>query len=146
MSEGVVRVLDYMRGLIDGANPIVVMMTSMLALASLPVVMSWLMSSSSGKRMEDQGGEEKEQGEGTKEASHAGNLTKEELKGYTGKDESKPLLVAIRGKIYDVSPVSQPLPFGDFFLSSLAHTDRERETERANEQTNQASKSCPSTP
>ncbi|QDZ21894.1 cytochrome b5-like steroid-binding protein [Chloropicon primus] len=104
MSEGVVRVLDYMRGLIDGANPIVVMMTSMLALASLPVVMSWLMSSSSGKRMEDQGGEEKEQGEGTKEASHAGNLTKEELKGYTGKDESKPLLVAIRGKIYDVSP------------------------------------------
>ena len=104
MSEGVVRVLDYMRGLIVGANPIVVMMTSMLALASLPVVMSWLTSSSSGKRKEGQGGEEKEQE--TKEASFAGNLTKEELKGYTGKDETKPLLVGIRGKIYDVSPVS----------------------------------------
>ncbi|PHT98798.1 Membrane steroid-binding protein 2 [Capsicum chinense] len=34
---------------------------------------------------------------------HLGDMTKEELRAYNGSDSEKPLLMAIKGKIYDVS-------------------------------------------
>jgi membrane-associated progesterone receptor component len=52
-------------------------------------------------------GEKEEEGEAKKVPSHYGNLTKDQLKAYTGKDESKPLLVGINGKIYDVTSGSE---------------------------------------
>ncbi|XP_009800195.1 membrane steroid-binding protein 2 [Nicotiana tabacum] len=38
-----------------------------------------------------------------REPLHLGDLTEEELKAYNGSDSQKPLLIAIRGQIYDVS-------------------------------------------
>ena len=78
----------------------------MLLLAALPVILSWMAMRKERKRGQEKG-EEKEEEEATKKVpSHYGNLTKDQLKGYTGKDESKPLLVGINGKIYDVTSVS----------------------------------------
>ena len=38
-----------------------------------------------------------------REPLYLGDLTEEELKAYNGSDSQKPLLIAIRGQIYDVS-------------------------------------------
>ncbi|KAI4363940.1 hypothetical protein MLD38_020096 [Melastoma candidum] len=38
------------------------------------------------------------------EPTEIGEVTEEELRGYDGSDSSKPLLMAIKGQIYDVSP------------------------------------------
>ena len=91
---------------IGRADPIVVMTTSMLAIAAVPVVLTWLSMRRHKKR---EGKKEDEEAKPEAKPSHHGNLTKEELKEYTGKDSSKPLLVAINGKIYDVTSVSQTL-------------------------------------
>ncbi|WZN60718.1 cytochrome b5-like steroid-binding protein [Chloropicon roscoffensis] len=85
---------------IGRADPIVVMTTSMLAIAAVPVVLTWLSMRRHKKR---EGKKEDEEAKPEAKPSHHGNLTKEELKEYTGKDSSKPLLVAINGKIYDVT-------------------------------------------
>jgi len=91
---------------IGRADPIVVMTTSMLAIAAVPVALTWLSMRRHKKR---EGKKEDEEAKPEAKPSHHGNLTKEELKEYTGKDSSKPLLVAINGKIYDVTSVSQTL-------------------------------------
>ena len=84
------------------------MTTSMLVLAALPVLISWWVMRREKKSVEEkqvkEGGETAENGK--RAPSHYGNLTKEKLKQFTGKDTSKPLLVGIKGKIYDVTPVS----------------------------------------
>lgn len=38
-----------------------------------------------------------------KQSLNLGDMTEEELRAYNGSDSEKPLLMAIRGKIYDVS-------------------------------------------
>ena len=76
------------------------MTTSMLLLASLPILISWLAMRRGVKAKTE---EPTTPSEEEKKPSHYGNLTLEQLKDYTGKDSSKPLLVGIKGKLYDVS-------------------------------------------
>ena len=105
---------------IGRADPIVVMTTSMLAIAAVPVALTWLSMRRHKKR---EGKKEDEEAKPEAKPSHHGNLTKEELKEYTGKDSSKPLLVAINGKIYDVTSVSQTLSLSRARSSATAVAD-----------------------
>ena len=98
-------------GVMGKADPLVVMTTSMLALAAVPALLTWLSLRRHRKPAADGDAGEKEAATGDeKKPSHYGNLTKEALREYTGKDRSKPLLVGIRGKIYDVTAVSIKVP------------------------------------
>ncbi|KAI4378415.1 hypothetical protein MLD38_015896 [Melastoma candidum] len=54
-----------------------------------------------------------------------GEVTEEELRGYDGSDSSKPLLMAIKGQIYDVSR-SRLGPLYDFYVQLFFDFDVDR--------------------
>ena len=84
-------------------NGLVMVTALMLLVASMPVVLSWL-SMSKRKEQSDASDEAKEKEE-SKEKNFEwwGDITLEELKQYNGVDSAKPILVAIKGHVYDVT-------------------------------------------
>mmetsp|Transcript_760 Transcript_760/g.1935 ORF Transcript_760/g.1935 Transcript_760/m.1935 type:complete len:175 (+) Transcript_760:207-731(+) len=89
--------------LVKGYDPLVVMTTTMVLLAAVPMVLSFFVMRRQARKKEAATSKAGDEGEAEKAPTHFGNLTKEQLKAYTGKDPSKPLLVGIKGKIYDVT-------------------------------------------
>merc|ERR1711934_915133 len=79
-------IIERLQELVGGVNPVFTMASSMVLLAALPVVLTmWVTMRRPNKSETDDKG------------------AKEELKAYTGKDPTKPLIVGIKGKLYDVT-------------------------------------------
>jgi len=97
-------IIERLQELVGGVNPVFTMASSMVLLAALPVVLTmWVTMRRPNKSETDDKGAKEEEEASAKTPSHYGNLTKEELKAYTGKDPTKPLIVGIKGKLYDVT-------------------------------------------
>merc|ERR1739847_222325 len=71
----------------SGSIGVAMVTCTMVLLATLPVLLSWL----SMKKEPDE--EDEQEQEQKKEIVHLGDVSLEELKDYTGKDPSKPLIV-----------------------------------------------------
>ncbi|XP_051138153.1 membrane steroid-binding protein 2-like [Andrographis paniculata] len=85
-----------------GLSPAAFFTAIAAGLALYHVCSNWL-SPSAAYEVERDGGEEEEQSVPLPPPVEVGEITGEELKQYDGTDPNKPLLMAIKGQIYDIS-------------------------------------------
>lgn len=96
-----------------GLSPTTFFTVLALGLAIYYVISGFFSSSDAGSRSRDIG----EPLQPLPPPVQLGEISEEELKQYDGSDPNKPLLMAIKGQIYDVSQSRSVEGFSSFFFS-----------------------------